>query len=418
MTVYFQTIDKTRSPEVITKSPDDVKKELAALKLELEAEKDAKKRFELQRKVKRLERLDAIMEWKWVDEKNKNDVTEVLKWKNADNIKNSDILTLRKKWVDIANLTLIDEKNPDKEIKSSEIQEWNTFIVNFGANTSLRDRTGAGDILPPNIKNITINGVPCERKNTPRPGYYDAKWKYQPIYDGYRIEIIAHWEVTKDDEEANERQWKRERLEDTLENGWKPLTTVQDDVQLEKDVQEELKYRTRYQSMNFDINDIGSWDKWLLNFIGVAEWTWDNYNAIFADGWQNTIKFTEMSLTEILEYQRSYKIWKGSAAIGKYQFMDYTLKDMIKKYDIDPNTKFSAEFQDRLAFLKLNERWLSSFKAGRLSQAEFQMNLAREWASIAKDNSWLSYYHWDSMNNKASRAWVQIASVLDKLYEA
>ncbi len=418
MTVYFQTIDKTRSPEVITKSPDDVKKELAALKLELEAEKDAKKRFELQRKVKRLERLDAIMEWKWVDEKNKNDVTEVLKWKNADNIKNSDILTLRKKWVDIANLTLIDEKNPDKEIKSSEIQEWNTFIVNFGGNTSLRDRTGAGDILPANVKKISINGVECERRNTPRPGYYDAKWKYQPIYDGYRIEIVARWEVTKDDEEANERQWKRERLEDTLENRWKPLTTVQDDVQLEKDVQEELKYRTRYQSMNFDINDIGSWDKWLLNFIGVAEWTWDNYNAIFADGWQNTIKFTEMNLTEILEYQRSYKIWKGSAAIGKYQFMDYTLKDMIKKYDIDPNTKFSAEFQDRLAFLKLNERWLSSFKAGRLSQAEFQMNLAREWASIAKDNSWLSYYHWDSMNNKASRAWVQIASVLDKLYEA
>ncbi|MFZ2256020.1 MAG: hypothetical protein WAW30_05525 [Patescibacteria group bacterium] len=50
-----------------------------------------------------------------------------------------------------------------------------SFVVNFGSNTSLRDRTGAGDILPPNIKNITINGVPCERRNTPRPGYYNER---------------------------------------------------------------------------------------------------------------------------------------------------------------------------------------------------------------------------------------------------
>jgi hypothetical protein len=35
---------------------------------------------------------------------------------------------------------------------------------------------------------------------------------------------------------------------------------------------------------------------------------------------------------------------------------------------------------------------------------DFQMNLAREWASIAKDESGLSYYHGDSMNNHASRA--------------
>jgi len=77
--------------------------------------------------------------------------------------------------VDIANLTLIDEKNPDKEIKSTEIQEGDAFIVNFGTNTSLRDRTGAGDILPVNVKKISINGIECERRNHPRPGYYDTK---------------------------------------------------------------------------------------------------------------------------------------------------------------------------------------------------------------------------------------------------
>jgi muramidase (phage lysozyme) len=63
-----------------------------------------------------------------------------------------------------------------------------------------------------------------------------------------------------------------------------------------------------------------------------------------------------MTLNEVLSYQKTYKAEHGSAAIGRYQFMDYTLKDMIQKYGIDPNATFSAEFQDRLAFLKLNER--------------------------------------------------------------
>jgi len=63
-----------------------------------------------------------------------------------------------------------------------------------------------------------------------------------------------------------------------------------------------------------------------------------------------------MTLNEILSYQSEYKISYGSAAIGRYQFMDYTLKDMMNKYQISGDTIFSPEFQDKLAFLKLNER--------------------------------------------------------------
>lgn len=418
MIVFFQTIDKTRSPEDLIKSPGNIKQDLERLKLELNWEKDAEKRKELQRKVKRLERLDAIMESKWVNEDNKKDVAEVLKWKSADTIRNSDILTLRKKGVDIANLTLVDESNPDKEIKSSEIKVNDKFTVNFGNNASLRDRTGAGDILPPNVKTITINGVECERRNHPRPGYYNDSKKppYQKIYDWYKIEIIKLGELIKEDEDANERQWRRERLEDTIENWAKALTSIAEDIDIEKDAQEEIKIRKKYSSISFNIEDIGSWDRGLLNFIWIAEGTWENYNAIFGDGKQSKKNFTEMTLNEILAYQKEYKIWKWSAAIGRYQFMDYTLKAMMERYQIDGDTKFSSEMQDRLAFLKLNERGLASFRAWRIGKEDFQMNLAREWASIAKDGSWLSYYHGDSMNNHASAAWKQIWDVLDKLY--
>ncbi len=76
-------------------------------------------------------------------------------------------------------------------MESTKIKVGDKFTVNFGDNKSLRDRTGAGDILPPNVKEITINGVPCERRNHPRPGYYNDSMRppYQRIYDGYKIEI-------------------------------------------------------------------------------------------------------------------------------------------------------------------------------------------------------------------------------------
>ncbi len=419
--VFYKIAENLSGPRISTETLRDTKSELLALKEELGkllVSKDEPKKEKLEnikRRIARLERFDALENNARKDQK---DITEILKWKTADTIKNSDILTLRKKWVDIANLTLVDNANPEREIRSSEIKEKDTFTVNFGNNTSLRDRTGAGDILPPNIRKISINGVDCERKNTPRPGYYNHKWKYEPIYDGYKIEIVALWETTEADTAGNERQWKRERLEDTIENGGKSLTALEEDIELQKIATDEFQSRSKYRSTNFDINDINSWDKGLLDFIAIAEGTWDNYNAIYANGSQSKEKFTEMTLTQILEYQKEYKKWRWSAAIGRYQFMDYTLKDMIKKYSIDQNTIFSAEFQDKLAFLKLNERGLSSFKSWRMPQDDFQLNLAREWASIAKDDSWLSYYHGDSMNNKASRVGTQVTQVLEKLYQA
>jgi len=65
MAVFFETIDKTRSPEESQQFPGNIKEELKILKAELatlQGEKDAEKRLDIQRKVKRLERLDAIME--------------------------------------------------------------------------------------------------------------------------------------------------------------------------------------------------------------------------------------------------------------------------------------------------------------------------------------------------------------------
>ncbi|MDD3793746.1 MAG: hypothetical protein PHI37_02955 [Candidatus Gracilibacteria bacterium] len=170
------------------------------------------------------------------------------------------------------------------------------------------------------------------------------------------------------------------------------------------------------QKISFDLSILQDGDRGLLDFISHAEGTNLNYNAIFGNGNQNKIDFTSMSLGEILNYQSEYKRKMGSAAIGKYQFMDYTLRDMINRYDISKDEKFTPEMQDKLAYIKLQEKGLNDFKNGIISKSDFQFRLSQEWSSIAKNDSGLSYYHGDSMNNHASKAGKSVREVLDKLY--
>ena len=365
MTVFFQTIDRSESvrntPEKLSTS---IQEQLATLRAELEKKpvKNIDERKEIQRKIKRLERLNSVMEWKNIDENNQKNIAEVLKGKSADTIKNSDILTLRKKGVDIANLTLVDEKNPEKEIKSSEMTVGESFIVNFGSNVSLRDRTGAGDILPPNIKNITINGVPCERRNTPRPGYYNEKWRYQPVYDGYKITIMALGTTTEEDTKANERQWKRERLEDMILNEDKPLTNIQDDLDL-KDGIEEYKNRseritksfTRWvdtvRANSFRLSD--SWWEGIANSVGLPSDKISNVKVIMSAIGEHESNSNYQAMGQVLP--SGSHVW--TAAIWRYQVMPKNWVSWSEIYfweQLEP----TAENQDKVAFARMSEYYL------------------------------------------------------------
>lgn len=365
---------------------------------------------------------DDIKSWKNIeDEKIKKEIINILKEKNRENFSNSDLLTIREKWVDISSLVLIDQNNPQKIVSSKEIKEWDKFTVNFGKNESLKRKTGAWDILPPTVKTIKINGVEAQRYNNPRPGYYtiNSKWrrKYQPIYDWYDIEIINIWEAKEEDFKANKLRWKKTRIEETMSNWYKPLSDNEDDKEISEIANKQKKSNIeRFNSIDWE--KLEKWDKWLLDFIAKAEWT-DNpngYNAIFGDANWTKLNITKMTLSEVLKAQKNHARDTWSSAFGRYQFMQYTLKEMINKYNISPNTVFDEKFQDRLAILKLKERWLDEFKAWAMSLEDFQLSLSKEWASIAKDETWLSYYHWDNMNNKATIAGRQVREALNVLY--
>lgn len=244
------SIENPTSPRInelriglLSEKKNPTQEELASLKEEIIKETNAKKRFELQKKLVRLERFDSLSEGKGLtDPKQKEAAEKVLKWKNFESVRNSDLLTLKKRGIDIASLVLVDTVSPERDITSSTLKTWDSFKVNFWKNINLDKRTGAGDILPTNIRTIKINGIECERRNVPRPGYYNDSMKpaYQDIHDGDSIEILTLGNETSEDVIANEKQWKKERMRDMRKNNeGKTLTDLEEDKTIDR---EYIKY--------------------------------------------------------------------------------------------------------------------------------------------------------------------------------
>lgn len=188
---------------------------------------------------------------------------EILKDKDViEKLRASDILLLKKKGVDLANLLLVPVGvDPTKSTNRDFIEkgEHKNFIVNFGENKNgkndIDNIVGAGDILPLVVSQVKIvsikypNGIIADRRSSPRPGYYNDTCKppYIAIHDGDRIEILKIGAV---DEKAlkeateSEDKWLRDRrIEDMIDNGGKALSELPEDKKLEAEAQEEIKQR-------------------------------------------------------------------------------------------------------------------------------------------------------------------------------
>ena len=364
MAVFFQSIDKLgwirSNPEVSTSA----REQLAQLRAELEELKkkpdiDIETQRKIQRKIKRLERFDDAINGKDVEEKNKKDVEEILKWKDVDTIRNSDILTLRKKWVDIANLTLIDDSNPDNEIVSAKIKVSDKFTVNFGDNKSLRDRTGAGDILPPNVKEITINGVPCERRNIPRPGYYNDTMKptYQRIYDGYKIEVTKLWNPDESDKKAMEARWKKERMNDMEDNNWESLTAISEDKSLKEEYlkrQEERRLkREKYSNYNPENKE-----KFMITFGDIIKRETEKYGIpqmILVD---NLFAKENASFNPYLKNPYSSALWFGQIINSTWRQIESSiLGEDLDRYDPADQIKATCAYLNYIKELRNCTWW-------------------------------------------------------------
>lgn len=149
----------------------------------------------------------------------------------------------------------------------------------------------------------------------------------------------------------------------------------------------------------------------LLSIIARGE-SRDNYNAYFANASNQEIKFTSMSLAEVLAWQKKY-VQEGSPsnAVGRYQIIQPTLEGLINEYNLDTKLIFNEALQDKLAIALLERRGSIDFIKRDLSAEEFAHNLSKEWAALPKvvgENPQDSYYAGDGLN----RAHIETGAIL------
>lgn len=155
----------------------------------------------------------------------------------------------------------------------------------------------------------------------------------------------------------------------------------------------------------------------LLSIIAQGE-SKGNYDAYFGNATNTELRFTDMTIAEVLVWQRQFvEHGNPSNAVGKYQFILPTLAGLVRELDIDDSARFDAALQDRLAIRLLERRGVHDYLAGRISREQLAHNLSKEWAALPRviggdPNS--SYYAGDGLNH--SRVSVdQVLTAIDSL---
>lgn len=140
----------------------------------------------------------------------------------------------------------------------------------------------------------------------------------------------------------------------------------------------------------------------LLDLIAQVE-SDGNYNAYFGNARNRTIKFTDMPIADVLDWQKNH-VANGSpsSAVGRYQIINTTLESLVRELKIDPNyQRFDQQTQDVLAGALLERRGVHRYVNQELTKEEFAASLAKEWAALPKvvgKNPYDSYYAGDGLN--------------------
>lgn len=174
-------------------------------------------------------------------------------------------------------------------------------------------------------------------------------------------------------------------------------------------------------SMAYSFNDSSKIDPAayipLLDTIAKGE-SGGNYNAYYGDPANTAIRFTDMTVGEVQEWQQHH-VSQGnvSSAVGKYQIIGPTFEGLVNELGIDKNEKFDEKLQDRMAIALLERRGSIAYASNKISREQFAENIAKEWAALPKttgENPHASYYAGDGIN-KSNIAVDEVFEALDNL---
>lgn len=140
----------------------------------------------------------------------------------------------------------------------------------------------------------------------------------------------------------------------------------------------------------------------LLTLIASAEAGSAGYDAVqYGARIRPSALPTQMTLGQI-------KAWIDATpgqphAIGRYQFIPDTLARLVRDQGLTPDTRFSPEVQDQLAYRLLQDAGISRFRSGDLGREQFMRNLARIWAGLPLPSGQSHYQGY--AGNKATITW-------------
>ena len=116
----------------------------------------------------------------------------------------------------------------------------------------------------------------------------------------------------------------------------------------------------------------------LLELIKEKESHGGNYNILAYDAPDKNRKLTNMTLKQLVQYQRK----KGDRAAGAYQLKPTTIRMLMRTMGLRNTDKFTPQLQEKMAQKLLDYRGYGAFERGEMPAGEFGRNLAQEWASL------------------------------------
>ena len=133
----------------------------------------------------------------------------------------------------------------------------------------------------------------------------------------------------------------------------------------------------------------------LLDLIGRAEGAgYDTIVGYIRRADYPHKQITQMTISEILDWQDSIDEKYDSEAVGRYQIMEDTLRgfdnsrssakgtSLYERAGLTLNSLFNQNNQDLMAIELLKYRGLNRFLTGSLTEVQFGDNLSYEWASL------------------------------------
>jgi peptidoglycan hydrolase-like protein with peptidoglycan-binding domain len=161
----------------------------------------------------------------------------------------------------------------------------------------------------------------------------------------------------------------------------------------------------------------------LSNLIGSGEGGYNSFNrGVAGDSGGREIDFSQMTVGEVMRRQDLPRNDPQRLfAVGKFQMIPGTMAEAVRALDIDRNTRFTPELQERMFHDYLIDEKRPAVRAFITApegqgtpalQQRAQIALAQEFASVADPRTGRSYYHGDSAGNASSITARQSADAL------